>query len=308
MYHKTRLFDIIGLAADNSLNWNMNFTKLHGMGNDFLVSIVDDVQKQGAIDELARRICDRHFGVGADGLVLADRGRGADADFNSRIFNADGSEAEVSGNGTRCLAAFLYHSGLWSLPEVRIATAAGTKCGTLVSQQGLRYEFEFNMGRPILASQDVPIAIEPPTDTVVAHRLMVRARVYEVTCISMGNPHCSVVVSDLSDRRLAEVGPLIERHSLFPKRTNVEFVHAVSSSEIEVRFWERGVGWTNSSGTGSCAAAVSSALLGLTGRAVKVRTLGGNLVVRWADDDMVYLTGAAEVVYEGKWLSSPRRP
>src|SRR5262249_9328921 len=106
MYHKTRLFDIIGLAAHNSLNWNMHFTKLHGVGNDFLVSIVDDVQKEGAIDELARRICDRHLGAGADGLVLADRGRGSDADFNSRIFNADGTEAEVSGNGTRCLAAF----------------------------------------------------------------------------------------------------------------------------------------------------------------------------------------------------------
>src|SRR5262245_60298582 len=279
----------------------MHFTKLHGMGNDFLVSLVDDVQKVRAVDELARRMCDRHLGAGADGLVLADNGRTAEADFNSRIFNADGSEAEVSGNGTRCLAAFLYHSGLWSGPEVRIATAAGTKCGTLVSQQGLQYEFEFNMGKPILASRDIPIAIEPPTDRVVAYSLTVNSQTYEVTCTSMGNPHCSVVVSDLWDRRLAETGPLIERHRLFPKRTNVEFVHAISSSEIEVRFWERGVGWTNSSGTGSCAAAVASALLGLTGRVVTVRTAGGGLKVRWADDGIVFLTGAAEVVYEGEW-------
>src|SRR5262245_32089394 len=279
----------------------MDFTKLQGMGNDFLVSLVEDVKKVVAIDELASQICDRRLGAGADGLVLADRNRGPDLDFNSRIFNADGSEAEVSGNGTRCLAAYLYHSGLWSLSEVRIGTAAGTKTGKLISQQGLRYEFEFNMGKPILASQNIPTAIEPPTDRVVGYRLTVGSEGYEVTCTSMGNPHCTVQVLDLWDRSLSEIGPLIERHNLFPKRTNVEFVHAISLSEIEVRFWERGVGWTNSSGTGSCAAAVSSALLGLTGRAVTVRTAGGGLKVRWADDGIVFLTGAAEVVYEGEW-------
>jgi len=283
---------------------NMKFTKLQGMGNDFLVSLVEDVGSVSAIDELARRMCDRHFGAGADGLVVASRNQGSDADFNSRIFNADGGEAEVSGNGTRCLAAYLYHSGLWSSPGVRIATAAGIKIGEMVSQRGLSYEFEFNMGKPILDSREIPMQIEPPADRVVAYQISAADRTYEATCTSMGNPHCSILVSDLTDSSLAEAGPLIERASLFPNRTNVEFIRVISPREIEVRFWERGVGFTNSSGTGSCAAAVASALVGATGRLVTVRTLGGELRVRWDTDDLVYLTGAAEVVYEGKWLSS----
>jgi len=138
---------------------------------------------------------------------------------------------------------------------------------------------------------------------VVSYNLSVAGQRYEITCTSVGNPHCSIVVTDLTDKRLASIAPLIESHELFPRRTNVEFIHPISSSEIEVRFWERGVGWTNSSGTGSCAAAVSCALLGLTGRTVSIRTLGGTLAVRWSADDRVYLTGAAEVIYEGKWLA-----
>jgi diaminopimelate epimerase len=279
----------------------MEFTKLQGMGNDFLVTMVEDANGMQSPGELAAAICDRHFGAGADGLVLASRSKESDADFVSRIFNADGGEAEVSGNGTRCLAAYLYHSGLWAVPEIRIATAAGVKYGNLISREGRRYEFEFNMGRPILASNEIPVRIEPPADRVVSYSLPVGGQCYEITCTSLGNPHCSIVVTDLGDKSLASVAPMIESHELFPRRTNVEFIHPVTSTEIEVRFWERGVGWTNSSGTGSCAAAVSSALLGLTGRAVSIRTLGGTLAVRWSKDDQVYLQGAAEVIYDGKW-------
>jgi len=281
----------------------MKFTKLQGMGNDFLVTVVKDVYSTESPNKLAVRMCDRHFGAGADGLVLVSRGSSSDLDFHSRIFNADGSEAEVSGNGTRCVAAYLYHSGLWPVPEVRICTAAGIKYGELISKDGLRYEFEFDMGKPILASREIPVRIEPPTDRVVSHSLSVAGQSYEITCTSMGNPHCSIVVPDVTDKALARVAPHIESNDLFPKRTNVEFIHPISSSEIEVRFWERGVGWTNSSGTGSCAAAVSCALLGLTGRTVSIRTLGGTLSVRWSADDVVYLTGAAEVIYEGNWLA-----
>jgi len=280
----------------------MEFTKLQGMGNDFLVTMVEDVHSIQLIDKLAVRMCDRHFGAGADGLVVASRSTESNADFISRIFNSDGGEAEVSGNGTRCLAAYLYHSGLWAAPEVRIATAAGIKYGDLISKEGRRYEFEFNMGRPILASREIPVRIEPSAESVVSYLLLVAEKTYEITCTSMGNPHCSIVVPDLTDKALAGIAPLIESHDLFPRRTNVEFIRPVSSSEIEVRFWERGVGWTNSSGTGSCAAAVASALLGLTGRAVLIRTPGGTLAVRWSADDVVYLTGEAEVIYEGKWL------
>ena len=277
---------------------------MQGIGNDFLVTVVDDVQKVDSVDELARRICDRHFGAGADGLIVADRRGSLNADFSSRIFNADGGEAEVSGNGTRCLAAYLYHSGLWTHPEVTIATAAGIKSGRLLSHKGLSYEFEFNMGNPILASREIPVGIEPPSDRVVGYRLVASGKEYEVTCISMGNPHCSIFVPNLSDESLGEIGPLIESHPLFPKHTNVEFVRIVSREEIEVKFWERGVGWTNSSGTGSCAATVASALSGLTGRTVTVGTAGGELGVRWSAEDLVYLTGAAEVIYQGSWLRS----
>jgi len=283
----------------------MEFTKLQGMGNDFLVTLIDDLPEAIGGGELARQICDRHFGAGADGLVVGERCPDANADFRSRIFNADGGEAEVSGNGTRCLAAYLYHSGLWARPEIRIETAAGVKNGRLVSNVGLHYEFEFNMGKPIMASREIPVNIDPPVDRVVDYGLKAANKNYEVTCVSLGNPHCSVFLENVSDDDLAEIGTLIECHGLFPRRTNVEFVQVISANEIAVRFWERGVGRTNSSGTGSCAAAVASALLGLTGRAVTVRTAGGDLAVRWSGDDMVYLTGAAEVVYEGRWLQRP---
>jgi diaminopimelate epimerase len=281
---------------------NFQFTKLQAVGNDFLVVVADDVTDLRNARELARQMCNRNYGAGADGLVFVTRSRHQDADFATRIFNADGGEAEVSGNGTRCVAAFLYHGGLWREPEVRIATAAGVKCGRLVGREGNSFEFEFEMGSPLLSSTEIPMALDEPLTPVVLYPLKIGGEIFEVTCVSMGNPHCTIFLPTLEGLNIHEIGPLIEDHPLFPNRTNVEFSRVLSREEIEVRFWERGVGRTFSSGTGSCAAAVAAALNGLTARSVEVKTFGGILRVDWGADDIVRLTGSAEVVYEGTWL------
>ncbi|HLG13621.1 MAG TPA: diaminopimelate epimerase [Blastocatellia bacterium] len=280
----------------------IQFTKLQGLGNDFLVIPVEDVQTLRAAREIAIQMCQRNYGAGADGIVFVTRARHSDADFASRIFNADGSEAEVSGNGTRCVAAYLYYAGMWKEPEVRIATAAGVKYGRLVSREGVQFEFEFDMGEPRFSSLDVPMALEEPLPSVVSYPLRLGGDVFDVTCMSVGNPQCVIFVPDLEAINLNEVGPLIEDHPAFPNRTNVAFARVVARDEIEILIWERGAGRTLSSGTGASASAIAGALNGLTGRNVRVRTPGGTLRVDWRADNSIALTGPAEVVYSGRWL------
>ena len=272
------------------------------MGNDFLILQVEDITTLDGAGELARQMCQRNYGAGADGIVFVTRAKQDDADFVSRIFNADGSEAGVSGNGTRCAAAYLYHAGLWQEPEIRIATAAGVKHGRLVSRESARFEFDFDMGTPSFSSEAVPMSLSPPIDHVVRYPLQIGGDVLEVTCMSMGNPQCIIFVSDLNAVNLQEIGPLIENHPMFPDRANVEFAQVISAEEIEIRIWERGAGHTLSSGTGSCASAVAAAVNALTGRNVRVQTEGGALRVHWRDDGHVMLTGAATMIYDGRWL------
>ena len=281
---------------------HLEFMKLQGLGNDFLVMPVEDASTLRSAGDLARQMCDRNFGAGADGLIFVTGSRHSNADFASRIFNSDGSEAGISGNGTRCLAAYLYYTARWSEPAIRIATAAGVKQGRLVAREGARFDFEFDMGEPGLGSDAVPMALEQPLSRVVGYHLTIGGELFEVTCLSMGNPQCVMFVSDLEQVNLREIGPLIEDHPVFPDRTNVEFVRVISRDEIEIVIWERGAGHTLSSGTGSCASAVAASLNGLTGRAVVVRTEGGPLRVEWRQDDTIMLTGPAEVIYEGRWL------
>lgn len=281
---------------------DLGFTKAQGMGNDFLIIEVEDITPLHTAAELAVQMCERNYGAGADGIVFVTRARDDGADFSSRVFNADGSEAGVSGNGTRCAAAYLYYAGLWSEPEIRIATAAGVKYGRLVSREGTRFEFEFDMGRPVLSSEAVPMTLSSPLEEVVRYPLNLGGDVIEVTCMSMGNPQCVIFVNDLGAVNLEEIGPLIEHHPVFPDRTNVEFARAISREEIEIRIWERGAGHTLSSGTGSCASGVAAALNGLTDRHVRVLTEGGALQVNWQNDGSVMLTASAKIVYEGRWL------
>ena len=281
----------------------MKFTKAQGMGNDFLIIETQDVTGLRDPGGLALRMCRRYHGAGADGIVFVARVRRDDADFGSRIFNADGSEAGVSGNGTRCAAAYLYYAGLWSEPEIRIDTAAGVKHGRLVSREDAHFEFEFDMGTPGLASEAVPMSINPGLDRVVGYPLQVGEVVFKVTCLSMGNPQCVIFVPELGAVNFKEIGPLIENHPIFPDRANVEFAEVISRDEIEIRIWERGAGHTLSSGTGSCASAVAASLNDLTDRSVRVKTEGGVLRVDWREDDRVMLTASAEVIYKGRWLT-----
>lgn len=280
----------------------LRFTKLQGLGNDFLIIPVEATEPLADAPALARAMCRRNYGAGADGIVFVAPPATADADFSSRIFNSDGSEAEISGNGTRCAAAFLYHEGRWSKPEIRIETIAGVKAGKLVARSGARFDFEFDMGEPRLSSLELPMSLDHPLPKVVGYDLILGGEIFEVTCVSMGNPHCTLFINDLESINVEELGPLIEDHPAFPSRTNVEFARVVSREEIEVKFWERGVGRTLSSGTGSCGAAVAAMLNGFTERSVRVVTGGGALRIKWRDDNRVALTGSAEVIYEGLWL------
>ena len=272
------------------------------MGNDFLIIPIADVHQISAPDELAQKICERNYGAGADGIVFVSKSPEGRANFESRIFNSDGSEAEISGNGTRCLAAYLYYNNQWQEAEITIGTVAGVKIGKFIARDGLRLDFEFDMGTPRLASNEIPILLTEPLDRVVNYPLRMGGEFQNITCVSMGNPHCTVFLPSLKEVNLAEIGPLLEDHPSFPTRTNVEFVHVISRQEIEVLFWERGVGRTLSSGTGSCGASVASMLNDFTERDILVHTPGGLLRVKWDENNIVRLTGSAEIIYSGVWL------
>ncbi len=280
----------------------MRFTKLHGLGNDFLVASPGGMTDPAAAADLARRICDRHTGVGADGLIFLAPEKGEPARAGFRIFNADGSEAEISGNGLRCAAAFLASSGAVPSPKVLFKTAAGERPSEVLSSRGSLFEVRIGLGAPRLASKDIPFDDGRVHDRIVDYPLSVIRRSFPVTCVSMGNPHCGLYFDHLPSRsEWHGLGAEIETHPFFPNKTNVEFIRVVSRDEIEVLFWERGVGETLASGTGSAAAAVASVLKGLTDRSVKVRTAMGNLKVEWPKGGEVLQTGPAEVVFSGDY-------
>jgi diaminopimelate epimerase len=280
----------------------MVFTKLQALGNDFLLVASSDLPAGVDPGRVAVRLCDRHYGAGADGVIVTAPGDGG-IDCASRIFNADGSEAEVSGNGTRCVAAWLDHRGAWPAGDsaVRIATGAGTRRVRRIGREVKAARYEMEMGVPRFASDAVPMALTPPRERVVGYPLDVDGRRFAVTVLSVGNPHCSIVLDDLESIDFRAVGAAVERHALFPERVNVEFVEVLAPDRIRARFWERGVGATLSSGTGSCAAALAATLSGRAGREVAVETPAGVLDVTWREDDVVLLTGPVEWLYTGQW-------
>jgi diaminopimelate epimerase len=280
----------------------MRFTKLHGIGNDFLVVGPGEIADPAAAGKLARRVCDRHTGVGADGLIVLSRETGSPAGFGFRIFNADGSEAEISGNGLRCAAAFMASSGLVDSPKVLVRTVAGDRPTEVISRRGRLFEVRIGLGTPRLRSAEIPFDDGRTYDRVIDYPLSVIRQTHPVTCVSLGNPHCSVFLDAFPSRgEWQGLGAEIETHPFFPKRTNVEFVRVRGRDEIEVLFWERGVGETLASGTGSAAAAVASMLKGLTGRAITVRSAIGSLKLEWPEGGEVYQTGPAEVVFTGEY-------
>jgi diaminopimelate epimerase len=280
----------------------VHFVKYHGLGNDFL--IVDRAEIEPGTDPggLARRLCERHTGAGADGLIVLDGEPAAEGEVRFRIFNADGSEAEISGNGVRCAAAFLFASGKVSGPTVRFATAAGPRRLEIISREGGRFLLRTEMGVPRLDSAAIPFDDGRRHERVIDYPLTVNLKLQLVTCLSMGNPHCDLFVDRFPGRlEWLTTGAEIEIHPFFPQRTNVEFVRVLGRGEIEVLFWERGVGETLASGSGACAAAAAGMLKGYIDRSVKVKTALGSLLVEWVDEAApIFQTGPAEAVYRGE--------
>ena len=282
----------------------MEVSKLHALGNDFLVVQFDPEKlESGEYGALAVTLCDRHYGLGADGLMaLALTDPETPQACKTRIFNADGSEAEMSGNGIRCAAAYLVHFFALQSAAVSFETRAGLKTARLLDRQEHVYWFETNMGRPIFAPEKIPMLPAENLDRVVCYPLSMGMTKLQVTCLSMGNPHCVVFMQHWGEFDQDFLGANLSNHPAFPNRTNVEFVHVLSREEIRVGFWERGVGATLASGTGGCAAAVASIVNGFTHEQVQVKTSSGRLLVDWRERQEVFLTGPAEVLFRGEFL------
>jgi diaminopimelate epimerase len=282
----------------------MEISKLQALGNDFLVAQFDlEVLESSDFSTLAVSLCDRHYGVGADGLMaLAQSASQAPDVYRTRIFNADGSEAEMSGNGVRCAAAFLFHFFPSQSATVSFETRAGCKIARLLERKENTYYFETNMGRPVFAPEGIPMVIHENLERVAGYPLSLGAVSLPVTALSMGNPHCVVFMQQWGEFDQDYLGFSISNHPVFPNRTNVEFVHVLSRQEIRVGFWERGVGATLASGTGGCAAAVASIVNGFADERLVVRTPSGRLNVEWKDRQDVLLTGPAEILFKGEFL------
>jgi diaminopimelate epimerase len=279
------------------------FTKFHGLGNDYLVIEAEQLANVSDLGEFARRICNRHYGAGGDGIAIISKADGEDADFNCRIFNPDGSEAGLSGNGTRCAVAYLYYMRLWTRKELRLSTRTGLKKYILRGQPAPgKFLFESELGQPKFDSQSIPMSIRPPLERVIRYPLPVDGEPVPITAMQMGNPNCCIFVDDFEALNWRRLGKAIEVHPQFPDRTNVVFVRVVQRDVIELRIWERGVGETTASGTCSCAGAVAAMINDKADRDVRVLMEGGEVKIQWRADGEVVITGTAEVVYSGQWV------
>lgn len=274
----------------------MNFTKMHGLGNDFVV-IAGEQQLPDHVADLAIRLCNRFFGIGADGLVYILPSE--IADFRMRIINSDGSEAEQCGNAIRCVAKYVYDNGLTDKEEITIETlGAGAQKVQLTVSDGEVSSVRVDMGEPILNGLQVPTTID--AEQVIEHPIEVDGREFRFTAVSMGNPHCVIYVDDAVHFDLSTWGPKLETHPLFPRKINVEFVTVNSRSHTDMRVWERGAGPTLACGTGACATVVASVLTGATDRTATVSLKGGDLLIEWNEsDNHVYMTGPAAVSFRG---------
>ncbi|HSD45571.1 MAG TPA: diaminopimelate epimerase [Pyrinomonadaceae bacterium] len=283
---------------------SLKFTKFHGLGNDYLVIEADQLAGIDNLGEFARRICNRHYGAGGDGIAIISKSQSDEADFNCRIFNPDGSEAGLSGNGTRCAVAYLYYAGLWSKDELRLSTRTGLKHYFPRGKEGPgKFIFESDLGRPKFDSPSIPMSISPPLDQVIGYVLPVNGEPVVITAMQMGNPNCCIFVDDFDAINWRRLGKIIENHPQFPDRTNVVFVRVPQRDRIELRIWERGVGETTASGTCSCAGAVAAMINEKADRDVKVVMEGGEVRIHWRPDGEVVITGTAELVYNGEWLA-----
>ncbi len=278
---------------------------MQALGNDFIL-IDNRKSKLKNINSLSRILCDRRFGIGADQLLILTNSKRAD--FRMRIFNSDGSEVEMCGNGIRCLAKYIWdekvkthYAGRSTQKQLFIETLAG-----IIHLQKARHLIRVDMGEPILKPEKIPVRVSSKfkvesSKPITDYSLQIKDRKFKITCVSMGNPHAVIVVKDVKSFPIYEYGPLIENHRMFPNRTNVEFIEILNRKNIMMRVWERGVGETMACGTGASAVTVASSLLGVTDRKVTVHLLGGKLEIEWSkEDNHVYMTGPAVKVFEGR--------
>ena len=276
----------------------MKFTKMQGIGNDYVyVNCLQETIENPS--ELAKKISDRHYGVGSDGLIMINPSD--KADFEMEMYNADGSRGEMCGNGIRCVAKYVYDYGLTDKTSISVETLAGIKYLDLTVEDGKVVLVKVDMGKPMLRPEEVPVVSEK--EEVIDEPITVDGQEYRMTCVSMGNPHAVVFIDqDVKEFPLETVGVKFENHERFPKRVNTEFVNVFDRHTAQMRVWERGSGETLACGTGACAVAVACALNGLTEDEVTVKLLGGDLQIKWdREKNTVYMTGPAEVVFDGEW-------
>ena len=278
----------------------MKFTKMQGCGNDYVY--INGFQEHIPADEkpeLVRKMSDRHFGIGGDGVIFINPS--SEADFEMEMWNADGTRAEMCGNGIRCVAKYVYDHKMTDQTSISIVSAGKIKYLDLTVEDGLTKLVRVNMGSPILKPELIPVEI-PKMQEAVKVPIRVLDKDYEMTCVSMGNPHAVIFMDQVADLDLEKIGPYFENHKVFPKRTNTEFVKIIDSQTVEMRVWERGTGETLACGTGCCATVVASVLNGLTDSKVTVKLLGGELLIEWdREQNLVFMTGPAETVFEGEW-------
>ena len=274
----------------------MKFTKMHGIGNDYVyVNCFKETVKHPS--EMAIKVSDRHFGIGSDGLILIKPSEVADGKME--MYNADGSQGAMCGNGIRCVAKYMYDYGITDKTSISVETKSGIKYLDLTIKDGKVDTVKVNMGTPILKAVDIPVRSEK--EQVIDEPVMVDGKEWKITCVSMGNPHAITYIDDVKNLEIEKIGPKFENHEIFPDRVNTEFVRVIDRNTVEMRVWERGSGETLACGTGACAVAVSSILNGLTEEEVTVKLLGGDLKIFWdRTENKVYMTGSATTVFDGE--------
>ncbi|MEG0875113.1 MAG: diaminopimelate epimerase [Clostridiales bacterium] len=276
----------------------LNFTKMNGLGNDFVIVENLNGELPDDLNDLAKKVCDRHFGIGADGLLVVLPSE--INDIRMRIINNDGTEAQMCGNGIRCFAAYVYDKGIVPKNEMKVETAAGTIKPVLIFEDEKLQKIRVDMGIPRVKAWEIPVEVDK--DEVVAMPMVVDGYEFELNCVSMGNPHAVTFWNDLVKAPVHDLGPILECHKMFPEKINVEFVEVVTANEIRMRVFERGCGETLACGTGASASVVASILNGYTDRNVTVHLLGGDLECEWRENGHLMMTGPIAYVAQGEYI------
>ena len=274
----------------------MKFTKMHGCGNDY-VYVNGFTEKVADKPKAVVALSDRHFGIGSDGVIFINPSQ--QADFEMEMYNADGTRAEMCGNGIRCVGKYVYDHGMTDKTSITVESFGKVKYLDLTVENGKVVKVKVNMGKPELTAKDVPVV--SVHEQVIDEEIIVKGKSYRMTCVSMGNPHAVVFMDDVEHLAIEEIGPYFENHERFPNRTNTEFVQVIDDSHVKMRVWERGTGETLACGTGCCATAVACVLNHLTGAHVTVQVLGGEIEIYWDQkENLVYMTGPPVTVFEGE--------